>query len=290
MDEERNNQEEISKAGSGSISWIGTSVAVLALAVAGILFYYNFQQKSMIAGLTSQESGMNTTISDLKGQLDDTTAKLNEVSAQQAAAAEATASQAKSHAAAGPSPAETKRLQQLQAGLDEQKQQMESTQSDLSQTRSDLEGNLNSTRDELNGSIAKNHDELVQLEKRGERDYFEFDAGKSKGFQRTGPLSVSLRRIDPKHDNVDMMVLVNDRQISKKKVNLYEPVWIYADKDAEPMQVVVNKITANSVHGYISTPKYSAAELNTSTAEGQGSVQPPAPAPGSSSPDDQNTE
>jgi hypothetical protein len=288
MDEDRNNQEEISNSGSSSVPWIVTSVAVLALAVAGVLFYYNFQQKSMIAGLTSQESGMNTTISDLKGQLDDTTSKLNEVSAQQAAAVEANANQAKSRAAAGPSPAETKRLQQLQAGLDEQKQEMESTQSDLSQTRSDLEGSMNSTRDELNGSIAKNHDELVQLEKRGERDYIEFDAGKSKGFQRTGPLGVSLRRIDPKHDNVDMMVLVNDRQISKKKVNLYEPVWIYQDKDAEPMQVVVNKITANSVHGYISTPKYSASELNTST--GQGSVQPPAPASGSSSPEDQGTE
>jgi hypothetical protein len=59
-----------------------------------------------------------------------------------------------------------------------------------------------------------------------------------------------------------LVVVVNDRQIDKKKVNLYEPVWIYESKDAQPVQVVVNKIDKNSVHGYISAPKYSSEDLS----------------------------
>jgi hypothetical protein len=129
-----------------------------------------------------------------------------------------------------------------------------------------LEGNLNSTRDDLNGSIAKTHDEPVLLEKRGERDYFEFDAAKSKKFQRTGPLSISLRKADAKHSHVDLVVLFNDREISKKSVNLYEPVWIYQEQNAQPVQVVVNKIDKDKVHGYVSAPKYSPSDLAASVA------------------------
>jgi hypothetical protein len=54
---------------------------------------------------------------------------------------------------------------------------------------------------------------------------------------------------------------VNDQEISKKGVNLYEPVWIYETRDAQPVQVVVNKIAKNWAHGYVSAPKNSRADL-----------------------------
>jgi hypothetical protein len=264
MEENRHARDEWSEgSNSHGTFWLTVcSVFVLAAAVV-TLVYYNFQQKAAIAQVASQESGMTSTITQLQGQLDSTTAKLNDVSAAAAAANEAAANAAKNgtRSGGGLSRADANRLKQVQAGLDEQKKQLETTQDDVAKTRTDLEGNLNSTRDELNGSIAKTHDELVLLEKRGERSYFEFDAAKSKKFQRTGPLSISLRRADPKHANVDLVVLVNDREISKKKVNLYEPVWIYETQDAQPVQVVVNKIDKNSVHGYISAAKYSAEDL-----------------------------
>ncbi len=254
-------------SGSQGTVWMAVATFMALVAAGGMLFYYNNRQRSTIDSLTARESDQNSTIAQLQAQVQDTTAKLNDISAQQAAAAEAAANPAKnSRGASGPSAAETNRLRQLQASLDEQKQQLQSTQDDVARTRSDLEGNLGSTRDELNGSIAKTHDELVLLEKRGERDYSEFDAARSKQFQRTGPLSISLRRSDPKHANVDLVVLVNDRQISKKKVNLYEPVWIYQDKDAQPVQVVVNKIDKDSIHGYVSAPKYSPADLAASAS------------------------
>src|SRR6266704_3199669 len=144
--------------------------------------------------------------------------------------------------------------------------EMKDTQDQVAKNRTDLEGNLSSTRDELNGSIAKTHDELVVLQKRGERNYFEFDLAKSKQFQRFGPLTLSLRRAYAKHMNYDMSMVVDDNQLSKKRVNLYEPIWIHTENESQPVQVVVNKISKNFVHGYISAPKYKPSDLAASDA------------------------
>ena len=126
----------------------------------------------------------------------------------------------------------------------------------MAQQGADLEGKVDSTRDELNGSIARTHDELVALEQQGERNYFEFDLLKAKRFQRLGPVYISLRKADAKHKTYDLAMIVDDNQLSKKHVNLYEPIWIDGG-DSQQSQVVVNKIDKDHVHGYVSAPKYS---------------------------------
>jgi hypothetical protein len=103
----------------------------------------------------------------------------------------------------------------------------------------------------------------VALEKRGERNYVEFDLTKSKQFHRIGPLPLSLRKTETKHKKYDLALIVDDNELSKKQVNLYEPVWIYTDNGAQPAMVVVNRIEKNLVHGYISTPRHKASELAT---------------------------
>jgi len=123
----------------------------------------------------------------------------------------------------------------------------------------------------------------VALEKRGERNYVEFDLTKSRQFQRIGPLPVSLRKADTKHKKYDLALIVDDNELSKKQVNLYEPIWIHTDNGAQPAMVVVNRIEKNLVHGYISTPKYKASEL--ATANGA-SVTPVS----GKSPDSNNTQ
>ncbi len=135
-------------------------------------------------------------------------------------------------------PGTDKRLKQLQTRLDDQQKQLKDTQDDVAKTRTDLEGSLSSTRDELNGSIARTHEDLVVLQKRGERNFFEFDLVRSKEFQRFGPLMLSLRRTDWKHKNYDLALVVDDNQLSKKHVNLYEPVWIHRVDDPQPVQIV----------------------------------------------------
>jgi hypothetical protein len=58
-------------------------------------------------------------------------------------------------------------------------------------------------------------------------------------------------------------MIVDDNHLGKKKVNLYEPIWIHTENDSQPVQVVVNRIEKNLVHGYVSAPKYRASEFST---------------------------
>ena len=101
---------------------------------------------------------------------------------------------------------------------------------------------MGSAREDLNGSIARTHDELVSLEQRGERSYFEFDLTRAKHFQREGPIVVSLRKVDQKHKRYDVALVVDDNQISKKNVNLFEPIWINGSDTQQGASLVVNRV------------------------------------------------
>jgi hypothetical protein len=242
----------------------------LLLAVAVVAVGYGYRQQALVGHLTAQGSAANATINDMQGQLTTLTAKLNDMSAAQQAAAEAAAQKKASAGRAGASAKSAngksgassgKQLKELRAQLDQQQKLLTQTQAEVAKNRADLEGNLNSTRDELNGSIAKTHEELVALAKRGERSYFEFDLTKSKQFQRFGPITLSLRKADTKHKTYDVQMIVDDNQLSKKHVNLFEPIWIHTENESQPVQVVVNRVDKNEVHGYISAPKYKPSEL-----------------------------
>ena len=63
------------------------------------------------------------------------------------------------------------------------------------------------------------------------------------------------------------MMLVDDHQLSKKKVDLYEPIWLHQTDQPQPVQIVVNQIDKNHVHGYISAPKYRESDLASSAAQ-----------------------
>jgi len=272
------NEHQETSGSSGRMGWVIGTVAVLILA--GLALGYGYQQQIKVGHLAAQESVATATINDLQRQLSATTDKLNSmVVAQQAAqqaAAEAAAQKAKGpagKAVAGSRSggATDKRYKQLQAQLTEQQKQLKETQDLVAKNRTDIEGSLSSTRDELNGSIAKTHEELVVLAKRGERSYFEFDLEKSKQFQRFGPLTLSLRKADTKHKSFDLQMIVDDNTLTKKKVNLYEPIWIHTENESQPVQVVVNRIEKNHVHGYVSAPRYKPSEL---TSTGTPAVTP----------------
>src|SRR3989454_4607785 len=269
--DENENARESGLGFSGVNRWLVVAVVAM-IAVAGIALGYGYRQQILADHLTAQQSMANATINEMQGQLNTVTSKLNEVTAAQQAAA-AAAEQAKAahapgakNAAGKKTSAESKRLKELQAKLDDQQKQLKDTQDLVAKNRADLEGSLSSTKDELNGSIAKTHEELIVLQKRGERNYFEFDLSKSKQFQRFGPLTLSLRRTDAKHMNYDLSMVIDDNQLRKNRVNLYEPIWIHTESEGQPVQVVVNKISKNFVHGYISAPKYKPAELANTNA------------------------
>lgn len=270
--EENHEHREIQDEGgwqsgaSGINRWLLIGGVALLL-VAGLAFGYGYSQQAAVGHLTAQQSAASATIDQLQNQVNTVTTKLNDmVAAQQAAqqAAEQAATQKKAsgkHGAPG-----DKRYKELKAQLDDQGKQLKDTEDLVAKNRTDLETSLSSTKDELNGSIAKTHEELVTLQKRGERNYFEFDLNKSRQFQRFGPLTLSLRRTDTKHMNYDLSMVVDDNRLDKKHVNLYEPIWIHSETGGQPVQIVVNKIGRNTAHGYISAPKYRESELASSTA------------------------
>ena len=252
--------------GAGISRWVLIGGVALLL-VAGLAFGYGYSQQIAVGHLSAQQSAASATIDQLQGQLNAITTKLNDMVTAQQAAAQAEEQKKAQAAATGKRGAPTdKRYKELKAQLEDQGKQLKDTQDLVTKNRADLETSLTSTKDELNGSIAKTHEELVVLQKRGERNYFEFDLSKSKQFQRFGPLTLSLRRTDAKHMNYDLSMVVDDNALSKKRVNLYEPIWIHPETGGQPVQIVVNKIGRNEVHGYISAPKYRESELASSAA------------------------
>jgi hypothetical protein len=158
---------------------------------------------------------------------------------------------------------EDPRWKKMQGQLDDQGRQIESTRQDLT-----------STRTELQGSIARTHDDLVLLEKKGERNYYEFDLDKANGFERQGPISIRLRKANTKHNYADLELLVDDSKVSKKHVNVFEPVAFYPADEKAPVEIVINNVTRNHIHGYVSAPKYRSADLQAMANSGADSQSP----------------
>ncbi len=133
--------------------------------------------------------------------------------------------------------------------------------SELARTRSELESSIKASHDELNDSIARTHQEVVALAQKGERNYYEFDLGKSKQFERAGPIGLSLRKANTKHLYCDLEIRVDDNQVSKKHVNLLEPVYFSPMGYSQPIELVINRIDKNHIKGYVSKPKYGQAQV-----------------------------
>ncbi len=153
-------------------------------------------------------------------------------------------------------PAEDLRWKTLQKQLTEQSRQLTYTQEELERARQSLESKLGATRDDLSGSIARTNEDLGELRKRGERDYHEFQLSKSKTFQRTGPLSLALRKADTKRKRFDIDLLIDDVKLEKRNVNLYEPIVLRSGP--QPLELVVNEVTKDRVKGYVSVAKTAA--------------------------------
>lgn len=268
--------ESTNEASSSKTLWAVVTVVVVALIGTSAYSLMGLKNERLRAeDMAAANVNLRDSLAQVQTQLQTVSAKLETLSQEKAVRRVPVAAANPRSAARTVSAANDPRWKQVQERLADQQKQIEGTQKDLAgtrddlastrddvnQTRQDLSGRLDSTRDELNGSIAKNHDELVALQKRGQRNYFEFQLGKSKQFQKIGPLSVSLRSVNFKHKNYDMNVLVDDQQLEKKHVSVYEPVMIRPVGQSQPLELVVNEVSKNQVKGYVSSPKYSESEL-----------------------------
>jgi outer membrane murein-binding lipoprotein Lpp len=267
------NHVDVHRENSALRWWIG--IAVLALVVvAGISLAYVSRERRQLNDLNATNQSLSTSIAQLKSEMRVMADKLSQPPPAPPArvvsegAPSRPSSQPRTVARATVDP----RFRQMQARLADQEKQLSSTREDLTKTRDDLQGKLDSTRDELsgslastkdelNGSIGRTHDDVVALQRRGERNYYEFQLTKSKEFKRIGPVSLSLRKVNTKRKSNDLALFVDDNQMQKKSINLYEPIWINMDDRPQPVQLVVNQISKDLIQGYISEPKYKKSEL-----------------------------
>ncbi len=287
---------------------------VIVVLIAGMAVGYGWLQHNAVQQLASERGDLSASLNQAKSQVDELTAKVNALSAaqqQEEAArvqAEAVKTEAVKNEQAAPPTSEAPhhrkhhvanrsanvddpRWQKVQQQLgDQQKEltdsqkQIAETQANLEQAKADLNGNLESAKTELGGNIARTHDELVALEKKGERNYYEFSFEKSPSYHHTGPLSIALRKADSKHGYCDLKLLVDDREISQKHVNLYEAVSLHPEGDTQPIELVINRIDKDSIKGYVSEPKYHAPRQAAAPAAAPATtaaVTVPAPAPAS---------
>ena len=228
-------------------------VAALLMVVAAAAAYA-FHERNVAEQLAAQNSAVTSTLNATRDQMSALTARLDAVNAERPAEKSAVPHSAIYRkpltAASMRHRSDDPRWKKMQRQLDQQAKEIDSTRQDLTNTRT-----------ELQGSIATTHDELVMLEKKGERSYYEFDLDKNGQFQREGPVGVRLRKANNKHEYADLEMLVDDLKVSKKHVNIYEPVYFYSGDRKLPVELVINSISKNHIHGYISEPKYKAADL-----------------------------
>ena len=219
--------DETRPSSGSTVKISGFVVALLAL-LAGVAAY-SFHVRNVAKGLAQQNSEISAALSATRGQIDALSAKITDLSAAQTAnkpsAAQPAAHPAASRHTRRHGRVEDPRWKQLRDQLAEQQKQIDSTRQDLG-----------SARTELQGSIARTHDELVLLEKKGERSYYEFDVDKSGQFARNGPMGVRLRKANTKHEYADLELMIDDYKVSKKHVNIYEPVVFYAGDARQPVE------------------------------------------------------
>jgi len=297
-------------------SSMGLKIAIVVFVlIAGLAAGYAWVQHDAAQQLAAERADLRTSLAQAKSQEDALTAKVNALSAAQAqeeaaraqaeaakvAAAEAAKNEqflpnsgeaphhAARHVVTRRAPVEDPRWKQFQEQLgsqqkelDDSQKQIAQTQANLDQAKSELAGNLQTARTELGTDIARNHDEVVALQKKGERNFFEFTFEKSKTYHHTGPISIALRKADSKHEYCDLQLLVDDRGITRKHVNLYESISLYPEGYPAPVEVVINRIEGDSVHGYVSEPKYRVKPEQAAAAE-PSAAPSAAPAPATTS-------
>jgi hypothetical protein len=122
---------------------------------------------------------------------------------------------------------------------------------DLDTTRKDLQ----MARSEMGTLIAKNHDDIETLRSLGERDYIEFTVAAKNTPQKVGDVSIELKGTDPKKNQCNLAVVLDDKRTEKRNRGINEPIFLYAHGTHRPMEIVINQVEKNKIAGYLSVPK-----------------------------------
>lgn len=135
---------------------------------------------------------------------------------------------------------------------------------DLDTTREDLK----MAKSEMGTLIARNHDEIDQLRRLGERDYTEFTITGKNRPEKVANVTLELKGVSEKRNQFNLAMTVEDKRFLKKNRAANEPIFFYLSGTHIPEEVVINKISKDSISGYVSIPKANQQAASAATKSG----------------------
>jgi len=118
-------------------------------------------------------------------------------------------------------------MKQVQSQLAQQQKQLKDTQDQLAAAKSDLEGKLGFHSRRTEWIDRQNAEELSGHSRSAASESTTSSICRIQRFPTRRADPDFAAQADSKHQSYDLMMLVDDHQLSKKKVNLYEPIWLH---------------------------------------------------------------
>jgi hypothetical protein len=146
------------------------------------------------------------------------------------------------------------RITEVSTDVDKVENEVTATKAELDKTITDLK-RVNGDMGVMSGLIATNATELSALRELGDRNYFEFQLGRTKQPHKVGEISLQLKRVDVKRNKYTVDVFADDKRIEKKDKTANEPVQFYVAGMRQPYEIVVFEVGKGQIVGYLSTPK-----------------------------------
>ncbi len=131
------------------------------------------------------------------------------------------------------------------------------TQSDLASTKrtvGTLASDLGMARSKFGTMIATNHNDIVELQKLGSRDYYEFTLDQNHRDNVAG-IGLVLKKASLSHHTFNMDMYYNDMRVRRNSLAIDQPMFFAPQYKHNFYELVVYQIAPHKVVGYISTPK-----------------------------------
>ena len=158
--------------------------------------------------------------------------------------------------------ADSRQLTELKSASDSRfgavNEDVSKVRTDVEATREALEGarrDIVDVRATLTQQIARNKDELKQLRLKGERNFYEFDIQKKKGFALVGDIRIGVTKTNRRRQRYNVRIVVDDNTLEKKRRTINEPVQFLVGPTKLRYELVVNEVRRNRIIGYLSVPK-----------------------------------
>ena len=158
--------------------------------------------------------------------------------------------------------ADSRQLSELKTASDSRfgavNEDVSKVKTDVEATRKALEGarrEIVDVRATLTQQIARNKDELKQLRLKGERNFYEFDIQKKKGFALVGDIRIGVTKTNRRRQRYNVRIVVDDNTLEKKRRTINEPVQFLVGPTKLRYELVVNEVRRNRIIGYLSVPK-----------------------------------